>query len=83
MSDLTSLRNIGPKSAAWLESVSIKSTDELFNIGVEQAYRRVRSAYPDQVSLNMLYALQGALLDIPWNELPEDMKSRLREAVSE
>lgn len=83
MSDLTSLRNIGPKSAAWLESVGIKSTDELFNIGVEQAYRRVRSAYPDQVSLNMLYALQGALLDIPWNELPEDLKSQLREAVGE
>ena len=83
MSDLTSLRNIGPKSAAWLESVGIKSTDELFSIGVEEAYLRVRSAYPDQVSLNMLYALQGALLDIPWNELPKDLKSQLREAVGE
>lgn len=83
MSDLTSLRNIGSKSAAWLESVGIKSADELFDIGVEQVYRKVRAAYPDQVSLNMLYALQGALLDIPWNELPEDMKSWLRKAVGE
>lgn len=83
MSDLTTLRNIGPKSAAWLESVGIKSVDELFDIGVEGAYRKVRAAYPDQVSLNMLYALQGALLDLPWNELPEEMKSQLRRAVGE
>lgn len=83
MSDLTSLRNIGPKSAAWLESVGINSVNELFDIGVEEAYRKVRAAYPDRVSLNMLYALQGALLDLPWNELPEEMKSQLRRAVGE
>jgi hypothetical protein len=83
MSDLVSLRNTGPKSAAWLESVGIKSPEDLFDIGIEEAYRRVRIAYPDQVSLNMLYALQGALLDLPWNELPEDMRSKLRQAVGE
>lgn len=83
MSDLTSLRNIGPKSAAWLESVGINSVNELFDIGVEGAYRKVHAAYPDRVSLNMLYALQGALLDLPWNELPEEMKSQLRRAVGE
>ena len=83
MSDLTSLRNIGPKSASWLESVGINTADELFDLGVEEAYRKVRAAYPDQVSLNMLYALQGALLDLPWNELPEEMKSQLRQSVGE
>jgi DNA transformation protein len=83
MSDLVSLKNIGPKSAARLESVGINSSNDLFDIGVEEAYRRVRKAYPDQVSFNMLYALQGALLDLPWNELPEDMRSTLRQAVGE
>jgi DNA transformation protein len=78
MSNLTSLRNIGPQSATWLESVGIKSTDDFFEVGVEEAYRKVRAAYPEKVSLNMLYALQGALLDLPWNELPEEMKSQLR-----
>jgi DNA transformation protein len=83
MSDLVSLRNTGPKSSTWLESVGIKSPEDLFDIGIEEAYRRVRIAYPDQVSLNMLYALQGALLDLPWNELPEHLKFKLRQAVGE
>jgi len=34
------------------------------------------------MTLNMLRGLQAALLDIPWNELPPDIKDQLRkEAV--
>ena len=81
MSELTSLKNIGPKSAAWLVSVGINDSEELFEIGIIEAYRLVSSAYPNQVTLNLLYALQGALLDLNWNELPPDMKTQLRQAV--
>jgi DNA transformation protein len=83
MSDLVSLKNIGPKKCCSARIGRYKFLDDLFDIGVEEAYRRVRKAYPDQVSFNMLYALQGALLDLPWNELPEDMRSKLRQAVGE
>jgi hypothetical protein len=34
--------------------------------------------FPEKVSLNLLYGLQAALLDLPWNELPADIKSELR-----
>jgi DNA transformation protein len=53
------------------------TAEELFDIGAIEAYRRVKSVYPDRVSLNLLYALQGAFLDIPWNELPAEMKASL------
>ena len=43
----------------------------------------VKLAYPDRVSLNLLYALQGALLDLPWNELPLKMKAMLHRQVVE
>jgi DNA transformation protein len=33
------------------------------------------------VSLNLLWALQGAVLDVPWNEIPQEMKNKLRAEV--
>jgi hypothetical protein len=75
------MRNIGPKSSEWLASVGIYSLDDVADIGVVEAYLRVKSAYPDKVSLNLLYGLQAALLDIPWNELPPDIKAELKNQV--
>lgn len=81
MTDLPSLKNIGPKSAEWLESVGIHNLDVLIELGVLEAYRRVSSAYPNQVTPNLLYALQGAMLDLKWNELPSEMMTQLRQAI--
>ncbi len=81
MTELSSLRNIGARSAQWLRSVGIQSAEELEALGALRAYQRVKAAYPHQVTLNMLYALEGALLDLPWNELPPDLKTRLRDAL--
>ena len=75
---LASLRNIGEVSAGWLEAVGISSLEDLQRVGVIEAYRRVKAAYPDRVTLNMLYALEGAVLDIPWDQFPLDMKADLR-----
>jgi hypothetical protein len=36
---------------------------------------------PEKVSLNLLYGLQAALLDLPWNELPLDIKAELKKKV--
>jgi hypothetical protein len=46
-------------------------------------YKRVKAAYPEKVSLNMLWGLQAALLDLPWNELPPDIKDELRKQLDE
>lgn len=83
MASLISLRNIGAKSAQWLQAVGIQTAEDLYEVGVVEAYRRTKAVFPDKVSLNMLYALQGALLDLPWNELPPDMAAKLRGEVGE
>jgi DNA transformation protein and related proteins len=75
------MKNMGPKSTAWLASVGIHTLDDVASIGVLESYLRVRSAYPDKVSLNLLYGLQAALLDLPWNELPPDIKAELKSGV--
>ncbi|MBI3153063.1 MAG: TfoX/Sxy family DNA transformation protein, partial [Chloroflexi bacterium] len=37
----------------------------------------------EKVTLNMLWGLQAALLEIPWNELPTDIKEELKRQVGE
>ena len=75
------MKNIGPKSSEWLASVGILTLDDVAALGVVETYKRVKAAYPDKVSLNMLYGLQAALLDLPWSELPADIKAELKKQV--
>ena len=75
------MKNMGPKSREWLASVGIHSLDDVAELGVVETYRRVKAAYPEKVSLNLLYGLQAALLDLPWNELPPDIKEELKNQV--
>ena len=75
------MRNIGPKSRQWLASVGVHTLDDVVSLGVVETYTRVKAAYPEKVSLNLLYALQAALLDLPWNDLPPDMKKELKQQV--
>lgn len=75
------MKNMGPKSSEWLASVGIHTLDDVAALGVVETYKRVKAAYPDKVSLNMLYGLQAALLDLPWNELPADIKAEMKKQV--
>ena len=77
------MKNIGPKSSEWLASVGVNTLDDVAALGVVETYKRVKSAYPNQVSLNLLYGLQAALLDLPWNELPPDIKAELNSQVED
>ena len=75
------MKNMGPKSVQWLASVGIYTLNDVAEIGVVESYLRVKAAYPDKVSLNLLYGLQAALLNIRWNELPPDIKAELKSQV--
>ncbi|WFC41647.1 TfoX/Sxy family protein [Pseudoxanthomonas sp. SE1] len=72
----TKLRNIGPKSAAWLRQVGLRTQEDLESVGAVEAFIRVKRA-GFRPSLNLLYALEGALLDCHWQQLPEDRRSAL------
>lgn len=70
------LRNIGPKSAAWLRQVGLRTQEDLAAVGSVEAFLRVKRA-GFRPSLNLLYALEGALLDCHWQQLPEVRRSEL------
>jgi DNA transformation protein len=77
------MKNLGPKSAEWLASIGVHSLDDVAKLGVVETYKRVKAAYPEKVTLNLLWGLQAALLGIRWDELPPDIKSELRRQVEE
>ena len=74
------LRNIGPKSAAWLRQVGLRTQEDLVVAGPVDAFMRVKRA-GFKPSLNMLYALEGALQDRHWQEIPEARRAELVAAV--
>jgi hypothetical protein len=70
------LRNIGPKSAAWLRQVGLRTLDDLAAVGPVEAYMRVRRA-GFRPGLNLLYAIEGALNDTHWQEVPDARRTEL------
>jgi DNA transformation protein len=77
------IRNLGPVSTAWMNAVGIMNEEDLAEHGAVEAYKRARAAFPGRVTLNLLWGLQGAILGIPWNELPADMKEKLKAEAGE
>ena len=70
------LRNIGPKSMAWLRQTGVRSLEDLKAVGALAAYVRVKRA-GFRPSLNLLYALEGAILDCHWQDIPEERRAEL------
>jgi len=70
------IRNVGPKSAAWLRQVGVRTQDDLARLGAVEAFMKVKRA-GFKPSLNLLYALEGALADCHWADLPGERKSAL------
>ena len=81
MSELTSLRNIGKEIEKKLKFVGITTAEELKKAGSEAAFTRLKMQYPE-VCLVHLYTLEGAIFDTEYNQLPEDVKLRLK-AISD
>ena len=71
------LKNLGPKSVAWLGDVGITSRADLERLGSVGAFRKIVEA-GHTTSLNLLYALEGALLDLRHDRLSNALKENLR-----
>lgn len=78
---IAKLPNLGPKSAEMLGNVGIFTRQELETVGVVRAFSLVQQA-GFTPSLNLLWAMEGALSDIPWEALPAAVKELLREELA-
>ncbi len=78
--ELQHLRNLGKTSAQWLHAVGIHSISDLRRLGAVDAYRAVK-ARGFRASKVLLYAIEGALLDVHWNDIPAERKDFLNKQV--
>ena len=77
---MSDLLNLGPTSAGWLAEIGVRSRAELVEVGVVEAYCLVKARQP-KASLNLLYALYGAVHGLPWNQIPLEVKASLQAEV--
>lgn len=75
---VNALVNLGPVSQKWLADAGIRTRADLERIGSVAAFKKVAEA-GHKPSANLLYALEGALLDLRWDRLSEEIKTNLLE----
>lgn len=73
---LTQLANLGPKSAKMLKDSGIGTEAQLRQIGAIAAYAQVKQQHQN-ASLNLLWALEGALQNLPWQEIAKHQRQEL------
>lgn len=68
---LAKLANLGPKSAQFMQRAGITSIEQLKHLGSVRAYSMVKKVEPS-ASLNLLWALEGALTGLHWQEVAKN-----------
>ncbi|GGS68427.1 hypothetical protein GCM10010156_29130 [Planobispora rosea] len=71
------LRNLGPTSEELLGRVGVHDVDRLAELGAVEVYRRLQDAAVPGLSLNALWAMEGALADVDWRLIPAERKEEL------
>lgn len=77
LAELAGMRNLGNASATMLASVGITTPQQLQELGAVEAYARLKLA-GKRVSLVMAYAIEGALLDHTWSDLPQELRDDIK-----
>jgi hypothetical protein len=72
--------NLGPTSSRWLEEIGVRSLEDVRRVGSVEICR-VLIARGIPASLNLAYALEGALLGVHWTKVPADAKAEMRRAL--
>jgi len=75
------MRNIGPVTRRRLAAIGVHTLADLRAMGSVAAYARMRFENPHGLSLNALYGLEAAILDIDWRALTPETKAALRAAA--
>jgi DNA transformation protein len=74
-------RNLGPRSRAMLAAAGIVTVADLHRLGSLAAYARVQRSGAN-ASLNLLWALEGALTGLPWQVVAREHRTSLLLALA-
>ena len=79
---ISELPNLGPKSQAALAAAGITTVAQLRRLGSVAAYAKTRRAGAN-VSLNLLWALEGALTGLAWQVVAREHRTSLLLALEQ
>jgi DNA transformation protein len=80
--NIVDLPNLGPKSVAILALAGIKTVAQLRKRGAVATFAAAKRQSP-RVSLNLLWALEGALTGITWQEVAREHRTSLLLALEQ
>jgi len=76
------LLNLGPTSTGWLNVIGVHNRRDLDELGAVDAYAMLK-ANGYKASLNLVYAIEGALTGRDWKRLPAKRKAQLKAAAAD
>ena len=79
---ISELPNLGPKSQAALAAAGITTVAQLRSLGSVAAYAKAKQA-GSNVSLNLLWALEGALTGLRWQVVAREHRTSLLLALEQ
>ena len=82
ITDIAALPHLGPASRAMLAGAGIVDVPQLRRLGAVAAFARVRARSP-RASLNLLWALHGALTGVDWRQVAREDRTTLLLALED
>lgn len=82
VSKLALLANLGPTSEQWLNAIGVYTRRDLEKLGAVNAYRLLKG-HGYNASLNLVYAIEGALRGLAWDRLPPALKAELKHRAAD
>lgn len=76
MNNFSDLRNFGPKSQQVMAQAGIHTIAQLRELGTVRAYVLIKRSWKG-ASLNLLWAIEGALTDRHWQDVAKNDRLRL------
>ena len=79
---LSQLKNGAPQMESWLNAIDIHTLEEIRKVRAVHAYKMLEMMGYN-VSLVGAYAIQGALMNLHWNKIPQAIKDKIKMACKE
>jgi DNA transformation protein and related proteins len=73
---LSELRGLGPRSVEILVQAGINTPAKLRKADLFELYRRIKAKHP-RMSLNLLYAMMGAVDNVDWRDIAKERRSEV------
>jgi len=80
--ELADAMNLGPRSASVLVRAGVTSLEELKRLGAVTVYCLAKRTEPT-VTLNLLWALEGAVTGQPWQKVAKEHRASLLIALED